>query len=224
MGFGLVHLKAMKPHIRGRVLSLGYPDLLITDAEAEQYFGIRPTKFTDRAVRHSMAGQIPESREFFSLLGAELTCVDVQKFDGVDVVADLNHPQDLGQYDLVIDPGTVEHCFNVGTAILNAANAVKVGGSILQGGPLSMMNHGFYNLNPTLFYDLYTQNGWDVKINIVDSDGRYGPVPAVQRFKVAPECSLLVLATRKSDAALRLPVQTKYLKGITGAEHERIAA
>ena len=63
----------------------------------------------------------------------------------------------------MIDAGTIEHCFNIAQAILNAAQAVAPGGHVFHAPPMTMLNHGFYNLNPTLFHDFYGQNGWTVE-------------------------------------------------------------
>lgn len=78
---------------------------------------------------------------------------------------DLNTALSLGapSRDLVIDPGTIEHCANAGHALMIAASAVARGGAIYHCSPLTMLNHGYYNLCPALFQDFYEQNGWVVQ-------------------------------------------------------------
>ena len=108
----------------------------------------------------------------------EFACCDIKAHEGYEYVADLNYPDalkdviaDIGQVDLVVDHGTMEHCFNPGLALLNAASAVKLGGHIISGVPLNMFNHGFYNINPTVFVDFYEANGFEIKrLEIYDNN------------------------------------------------------
>jgi hypothetical protein len=207
-------LALISPYIRGDVLSLGYPDLLVTPEECRALLGVVPETFTDFGSWHGVKHRLPETHTVFAALGARLRCVDITASRGAEEPVDLNYPVQLGSYDLVIDPGTTEHCFNVGVAIMNAANAVKPGGAIFHGPPLSMVNHGFYNFCPTLLHDFYTQNGW--VIEAFGARGNLGngePVALhpTQRFGAAPEAALYCVAVRKNDAPLKFPTQTKYL-------------
>jgi hypothetical protein len=204
-------LEIVATYLGPRVLSLGYPDILASAADIERGFGVRPTRFNDSGRWHGVAHPLPETIELFELLGASLECVDIVASRGVERIVDLNQPHDLGQYDLVLDCGTVEHCFNIGQAIVNAASAVKPGGRIFHTPPLSMVNHGFYNLNPTLFHDFYGQNGWEVELLRAADRERTYDIAATARVGVPSELSLYCVARRASDAPLRYPTQTKYL-------------
>jgi hypothetical protein len=94
---------------------------------------------------------------------------------------------------------------------MNAAGAVAAGGCILHTPPLSMANHGFYNLNPTLLHDFYGQNGWDIELSAgMGKSGRF-EVPANSRFVAPAEASLLFIASRPQLRPLRFPMQSKYL-------------
>lgn len=195
-----------------RVLSLGYPDIVVPAPEVERLFGIRIDDVTPFGRWHGVDFPLPETLSVFRALGATLQCVDIHPSRGVEQVVDLNRPCDLGAHDVVIDAGTVEHCFNIGQAILNAAGAVDAGGCILHAPPLSMANHGFYNLNPTLLHDFYEQNGWKIELLCgVGKAGRF-EVPATARFAAPAEASLLFLASRPRRDPLVAPVQSKYLK------------
>lgn len=204
-------LKQLKPYLKGSVLSLGYPDLLATAGEIETLFGYKPTKFTNANEWHKTKAPLPESMELFDHLGVKVKIVDFTADHGIETIADLNHPQDFGVFDLVIDPGTLEHCFNIGQAFMTAANAVKEGGAICHLSPMSMLNHGFYNLNPTLFYDFYTQNGWEVRdFKVLPFRGPR--VEVSDRFDMHSEYLMRVIAFRTNSSSLKYPVQTKYLK------------
>lgn len=88
-------------------------------------------------------------------------------FDGCDIVLDLNSeniPQELeNKFDVIINHGTIEHVFHIPNCFKNIFNLLKVGGRIIHSAPSSnCLDHGFYSFSPTLFYDWYTQNNWQV--------------------------------------------------------------
>jgi hypothetical protein len=187
-------LAAIKPYLSGRILSLAYPDILLTAEESQAYTGRAPKFLTDAGRVHGVIYGLPETRDFFSALGCEFECVDFAEGLMADRVVDLNHPADLGEFDLVIDPGTTEHCFNIAQAMLNAAGAVKVGGRIVHETPRDMAEHGFYNLNKTFYKDFYGQNGW-----VVEKLENLG-------------LTWLCIAKRLNANSLTFPVQGRYLK------------
>lgn len=199
--------------IRGDVLSLGYPDILVPPDECRALLGVAPVSLTEFGGWHGIKHQLPETEAVFAALGARLRCIDINASRGVEQRVDLNYPVELGAYDLVIDPGTTEHCFNVGVAIMNAANAVKPGGAIFHGPPLSMVNHGFYNFCPTLLYDFYTQNGWRIEAFEARHITSGAPVELhpTQRYVAPGEAALYCVAVRESPAPLKFPTQSKYL-------------
>lgn len=195
------------------VLSLGYPDIVATQQDVARILGIVVLKTTDFGAWHGVKHPLPETMELFEKLGSKLTCIDIHASRGVERIIDLNIPTEIGLYDLVIDGGTIEHCFHIGTSLMNAAGAVKPGGRIFHGTPMSMVNHGFYNVSPTLFHDFYTQNGWEIeRFYAVDRRGDTYDVPTTGRVQIGPEISLCCLAQRKDDRPLIVPTQTKYLK------------
>jgi hypothetical protein len=121
MGITLQSLKMLAPHIRGkRILSLGYPDMVVEKNEVQAVLGVEPTKFTTHGAWHGRKHPLPETSHVFGLLESTLECVDIVASRGCERIVDLNYSAELGQYDLVLDCGTTEHCFNVGQAIINA--------------------------------------------------------------------------------------------------------
>jgi hypothetical protein len=205
-------IASLRDLYRGRILSLGYPDLLMTVEEAERLCGRRLQRRNDCGRWHGLSHALPDSVEFFAAFGATLDCVDIRASRGVERIVDLNAPADLGTYDLVLDAGTIEHCANIWQAFVNATNAVKVGGYIFHTPPMTMINHGFYNLNPTFFHDAYGQNGWNLHLLCGSTrDEQRFDVPAVARASAPPESSLYCLASRTKEGELRCPMQAKYL-------------
>jgi len=209
MALPLHALTKLKPYLKGEVLSLGYPDLTVTPGDIEKLFGYKPTEFTKANEWHGREDPLPETFELFDHLGARLTVVDFTPDRGVEQIADLNYPHDLGKFDLVIDAGTLEHCFNIGQAWTNAAGAVKVGGHIYHISPMNMPNHGFYSLSPTVFHDFYSQNGWHCEMKILARPMYFN---TTGRFMVTTEHLVSCLARRNHSEPFKMPIQTKYLE------------
>ena len=220
MALQLYALRIIQPHLKGAsVLSLAYPDILLKPEQMQEKFGYTPLQSTDGGEYHGRHHRLPETVEFFTHMGATLRCVDVARLNGCEDIADLNVPQDVGQYDLVINPGTLEHCFNIGVAMMNASNAVKPGGYIYHEMPMGMLNHGFYNICPTMLYDFYTQNDWRIEVFMaanIKSALHITPNFATKRHAMQGESLIICFAKRNSDAPLRWPIQAKYLDKLGG--------
>ena len=215
MALPLYALEILAPHLRNaKVLCLGHPDILATAEEIEQLFHVKPTRTADYGEVHAVNRPLVDTMEFFALLGSTLDCVDVHASRGTERIVDLNEPADLGEYDLVIDPGTTEHCFNIGQAMKNAASAVKAGGRIYHSPPMNMMNHGFYNVCPTMLWDFYTQNGWLLEAlqhRSATTAKMIGLNSAVSRlFEPDKDASLICLARCVKKRPILWPTQFKY--------------
>jgi hypothetical protein len=223
-------LAQLSPDAGGRIraLSLGYPDLLARAEQLAQVFGpsivrgLKPRADVESVHRtHGLRAELPvvfETVAFFDALGVTLDCIDIAATRGFERVADLNQPlpADLqGSYDLVLDFGTTEHCFNFGQAIANGAGALAAHGCIMHATPLNMFNHGFFNFNPTLYADFYTQDGFELlMLNGISGDMK-NPVlfnvPAMGRFHDVPRDSVLVAVARRTRVQpIVWPIQGKY--------------
>jgi hypothetical protein len=89
-----------------------------------------------------------------------------------------------------------------------------MGGRIYHEMPMGMMNHGFYNICPTMIYDFYTQNDWEIELFFLASTTGnlyIGQNFATKRYKLPPESHFLFMGRRRTDAALKWPKQSKYL-------------
>lgn len=142
----------------GEILCLGYPDILVH----AEITGVGEHTDADR-IRgwHGWNGRVYDAGQVFSRMGLRPTYIDLVRSRGAERIEDLNLPlaTDLaGRFDIVLDPGTVEHCFNVGQAFRNVRDAAKPGGIIIHENPLSMVNHGFWNINPGTYHDFYDQD------------------------------------------------------------------
>ncbi len=77
---------------------------------------------------------------------------------------DLNQPVELDQtFDLVFNFGTGEHIFNVYQFFKTIHELTKPGGLMLHVMPFQgWVDHGFFNFQPTLYWDLAESNNYDV--------------------------------------------------------------
>lgn len=77
---------------------------------------------------------------------------------------DLNCPVALDRkYDVLINGGTAEHIFNVYQFFKTCHDLTRPGGLMLHTMPFrGALEHGFYNFNPTFYWDLASANGYTV--------------------------------------------------------------
>lgn len=198
-----------------RVASLGYPDII---AHIDDLPGLTYRADSEAICkRHGLVQRpIPDAHSFFELLGCKLDVFDIVQERGCEILCDLNSPLDPAlkayNYDIVLDVGTAEHCINIWQAMVSMAGMVKQGGYIIHENPFNWGNHGFYNLNPTLFADFYESNGFKVlECKLVNRNGDYCEVPHTKRFKfVGKEMNVFALAQRVAMKPFTFPVQSKY--------------
>lgn len=106
--------------------------------------------------------------EYYQDLGyGEVHTLDVSDYQGANIIHDLNDanlPEHLiGQYDAVSFGGTAEHVFNVGNVLCTAAKLLKIGGTVDCSAPVNnWIDHGFYQISPTLKFDFFYQNGFEL--------------------------------------------------------------
>jgi len=170
----------------------------------------------------------PYSEDFFRLLGAkEIAVVDMSDYEGAQIVHDMNRPIPdalVSSFDLVLDGGTLEHIFDLPTALRNATRMVRPGGRFIS---LTMANnfcgHGFYQFSPELFYRfLCPQNGYTIEACVVWEDipqSRFYRVPdpdAVQdRINITSEVgTYMFIQAKRLDAVVRefTPQQSDYVR------------
>ena len=214
-----------------RLLALGYPDALVAPENYERVLGadkaanLKWREDSESVLRwhglHGKLNRIVDSDSLFTLCGYDLDCIDISAARGDEIIADMNQalPSELeGQFDVVYDGGTLEHCFNIAQAVKNMALACKVGGFCVNINPLNVYNHGFYNFSPTFYADFYGCNGFKL-LDLVALSGNYGtlgspqsmPLPPIKRFDQAPERSVIMaIAQKVQPAPIIWPIQAKY--------------
>jgi len=101
--------------------------------------------------------------------------VDVSDYEGATIIHDMNKPlpnELKGQYDTVIDSGTLEHVYNVPQALENCSLLCKPGGQIIHMLPANnVCGHGFWQMSPELFFSFYSvKNGYkDTEVYLAKS-------------------------------------------------------
>ncbi|MDJ0688922.1 MAG: class I SAM-dependent methyltransferase [Xenococcaceae cyanobacterium MO_188.B32] len=107
-------------------------------------------------------------RDFFSSLGFdEFKAIDFSDYEGADIVHNLNNINLPEKYhsiaDLIFDTGTLEHCFNIPNALQNIHKILKENGVIVHVHPVNgYVDHGFYQISPTLLHDYYGTNQYKI--------------------------------------------------------------
>lgn len=212
MGVGARVFDLMAEHCKqgGKALSAGYPDMLVPLDNLCKALGagkavtIPRDGASDTILQmHGFQERLkyaPDARAVFKALGYDLTVIDIHPERGCERIVDLNHPADLGEYDLVLDHGTIEHCFNIAQAAINLASAVKVGGCIVQHLPMSMFNHGLYNLNPTWFWSFYPKNGFEiVRLEGFANPDKIAELPKHDGFSVDTKDMLITMVAKRVE-------------------------
>ena len=102
----------------------------------------------------------------FTLLGARNVFVaDYSPYENPDILIDLNNcvsDEYSEKFDVLLDGGTLEHIFDIPTALFNIVKMLKKDGEIILILPASnAIDHGFYSFSPTLLYDFFSNNGFN---------------------------------------------------------------
>ena len=158
----------------GEVLSLGRMNVYLRYDElltwAERH-GVELATSVEPTLSHhpELAEQgCLSDRSFFSLLGFDaFTASDVTRWEGADIVWDLNQPapDELhGRFDVVFEGGTIQHVFDQAQVFRNIRTLLKPGGRAIHGMSPSNnhVDHGFYMFSPTLFDDAYRAAGFEI--------------------------------------------------------------
>lgn len=205
-----------------QIFALGYPDIITDRATLceiwqDDLLAQLPIDSKQKDIQdwHGYHGEVPDASAFFKHLGHNLTVIDKLCHRGNEISVDLNEPlpKDLYQQaDLIVDTGTLEHCFNVGQAFRNMCDMTRVNGIIMTMAPYSKLNHGYYNFCPLMYEDGLEQNGFEVlEISAFDRKYRDVEIPNATKQGMLPGTVLFCSARRISNQPWQWPVQGKYL-------------
>lgn len=200
-----------------KVLCLGYPDLVVHENALGVDTKDLPKAADEVGAWHGWKGPVYDTKAVFDKLGVEPTFIDIKEIRGGERVADLNEPlpEDLtGIFDIVLDAGTLEHCFNIGQGFKNVVAACSPSALIIHVNPISQINHGFWNISPTAYRDFYSANGFGLLAPMI----LFGPldnrraqgVHFTNRIQVPPEATNVIVAKRVAQVEFKWPTQFKY--------------
>jgi len=154
---------------KGRVLFLGrlWPqDLTIKNLNRVLLMQNEPP-FNLNADKEYLEKKISDI-DFCNFLGFE-SCdsLDFDNSEGATISFDLNQsslPNQLNEkYDIIFNFGTLEHIFHLPNFFGNTFKMLKNNGIIFHSSPMNnMADHGFYQISPTLFYDYYIANQFQI--------------------------------------------------------------
>lgn len=160
----------------GSVLQLGRQDIHFNRRDFEHWADLHNVSVAGTEFQISNKGDRTDTGNtgdiddvrFFQLLGFSLVqSLDKSDYENADIILDLNLPVSREfheKFDVIFDGGTMEHCFNTPQLLQNLFSMLKIGGRVIHLSPTSnMVDHGFYMFSPTLFWDYYRGNNWEVK-------------------------------------------------------------
>ncbi len=159
---------------RDPVLTLGVPEVHATAAELADWFpqlaqracALAPGDFTLTTNAIGARRRWIDGRSFLRTFGLrQIDSLDIPGSEhAAEILHDLNGPLPAtfhGRYNLVLDPGTLEHVFDVRTCLVNIQRALAVGGTVIHLVPVYSYNGGYYSINPNVLRDFYTLNGFE---------------------------------------------------------------
>ncbi len=140
--------------------------------------------------------------------------------------AQLNDPVYLlKKYSTVINHGTLEHIFNPAQVLKTMHDHCAVGGLLIHESPFAgWIDHGFWTIQPTLYFDLAAANQYQMVFMAVNQIELGLSVEVKSREQLlqlaahgnVPNNSMLYVAMRKAvDAEFKIPMQGYYAETIS---------
>lgn len=219
----------------------------LQDAAQRRHFTLSPVDPTlHRDPRLAEQGYLSDVA-FFRALGFEdVFALDFSDFEQAELIVDLNRPvsPELHQrFDALMDGGTLEHVFHLPNALANIHAMLRPGGRIIHWTPAAnFVDHGFYMLSPTFFWDYYSANEYDIKTIRFIRHSPEDPDPRYQILEVmdyAPGClnsvnmggldaaiyeTFVVAKKTAQSTADRIPQQGAYQKAWAAAQAPPVVA
>jgi len=158
----------------GAILELSRALVFLTLPEVQQiarHVGVEPSSVPKVLPSHDprlAALDCIDDHTLFRMMGfTDVASVDISAYEGAEYIADLNRPfppELHDRFDVVFDAGTLQHVFDIPQALANMHRAVRVGGRIIigMGASHNHVDHGFYMFSPTLFYDYFAANNYEI--------------------------------------------------------------
>lgn len=127
---------------------------------------------------------------------------------------------DTDQFNVAINHGTAEHIFNIANVFRVMHDATVVGGLMIHESPFTgWVDHGFYCLQPTLFWDVAAANGYEMVMVATEHlasktamkiESREQIHEMKRRGQLADNLMLFVVMRKGADAPFKIPMQGVY--------------
>jgi hypothetical protein len=177
-------LEHMRRPFQGSMLVLGKQDVYLS-WESLQYIAMKMGAILkclpeneielSRKIWHIPNKYITDTTFFKALGFSEVVSMDCSGYEGAELIQDLNHivPEKYFEgYDAIFDGGTCEHIFHIPNFLTSVCLMLRVNGRIIHDNPSAgLIDHGFYSISPTLYYDFYNANGFEInKLSVFKQD------------------------------------------------------
>lgn len=192
--YGDVSFKAVR--ILAKEALSGDPDGLAAFVEEFDRVVKRIESGTDIAAGLRLMGRL-----FYRAVFAPMSYDAVDYDPAADAIHhDLNEPLDLDrQFDIVTNIGTAEHVFDIARVFRTVHRVTAPGGLMIHTAPFNgWWDHGFYTLQPTLFFDLAEGNGYEM---VLMTYGTLKPFEAI-RIERREDVSALMTGERAGRHAV----------------------
>jgi len=164
----------------GDILTLGVADVHGTHEEMEQIIQQEGFPYIPVEPQNRRMSLTKRQREFSLLFGHSrfmhqgdlLSMLGFRRIESMDAfdnespthLHDLNMPVAKAlheQFDAVLDLGTLDHVFDMRTAIANMVNLLKVGGVVMiYDAMIGWHNQSLYNFQPPFYFDTFKAHGF----------------------------------------------------------------
>ncbi|HEC06551.1 MAG TPA: hypothetical protein ENJ12_06855 [Thiolapillus brandeum] len=165
-------------------------DSLVLQDDIKGYLKSEFARCVDLIENHGLsnAASFDLSRIFYK------TYLDYESYTAVDLGGsssalklDLNNPIDLDrQYEITISFGTAEHVFNVFQFFKTLHEVTRPGGIIIISAPFQgWVDHGFFNFQPTFYYDLAATNDYNLLLLLYSKPNSEGWIQVQNREQIS---------------------------------------
>lgn len=152
--------------------------------------------------------------------GTQVTSIDLHGTPAA-YKRDLNTATfDGDEYDIVYNHGTAEHIFNIANVFRFMHDACRLGGLMIHEAPFTgWVDHGFWTIQPTAYYDLARANNYEIVYfavthielrSVAAVASREHLLSMVRSGTIANNSMLYVVLRRMDSWPLRMPMQGLY--------------
>ncbi len=176
---------SIKDELKGKsILSLGNP-YLADNIKFNEYFECKQSELIniDINLRSKFIFHKYFKVKVFKIL-------DISSEENADFIHNLNYPiKDnnlINNFDLIIDPGTLEHVMNDQQSLLNIFSCLKKDGIYCFSLPANChLEHGFRQYSPTFFYDICFSNKGNLllgNLGLISNLAKIDCLPLYKRY------------------------------------------